>query len=300
MRENMKAAKSLENSKKKKTQLYEVWERLRVQPVAVICMTVLLIVISIAIFADMIADYRGKALMVVAENKLLSPSREHIFGTDNFGRDMFARTIHGTRTVLLVAISATLIATVIGTFLSCCATLFGGKVDLIIMRFIDVLTAIPNLIIAIAVCAGLGGGIWQLIVALTLSSITGTTRMQRSRAITIVHMEYIESAKALGAGTIHIITRHLVPNLTSIIFIGVTGSISTNIMMISSLGFIGLGVPPPHPELGLMLNNGVTYMARYPYMVIIPGMAILIISLCISTFGDMLRDAFDPMLKGRA
>ena len=296
----MKAANSLENSKKKKGQLYEVWERLRVQPIAVICIVVLFILFFIAIFADVIADYKTKALMVVAENKLLSPSWEHIFGTDNFGRDLFARIVHGTRVVLLVAVTSTLISAVIGTLLSCTATLFGGKVDLIIMRFIDVLLGIPNLIIAIAICAGLGGGTWQLIVALTITGITGQTRMQRSRAITIVHMEYIESARALGASTIHIIIRHLVPNLTSIIFIGVTGSISTNIMMISSLGFLGLGVPPPQPEWGLMLNNGVTYMARYPHMIIVPGIAILITSLCVSTFGDMLRDAFDPMLKGRA
>jgi ABC-type dipeptide/oligopeptide/nickel transport system permease subunit len=199
-----------------------------------------------------------------------------------------------------VAVTSVVISAFFATILGCCACFFGGTVDAVIMRGIDVLTSIPALIMALAICAGLGAGTWQLIVALSVSNISIYTRMVRSRAITIVNMEYIESATALGGGTVHIITRHLVPNLASVLIVTGTSQISMNIMMTATLGFIGLGVTPPRPEWGLMLSNGITYMGRYPYMVIIPGLAIVITSLCIATFGDYLRDAFDPQLKGRA
>jgi peptide/nickel transport system permease protein len=238
--------------------------------------------------------------MQIPQNKLLVPGLEHIFGTDNFGRDMFARIIHGARVILLVGGGAVSIAAVIAITLGCCASLFGGKVDLVIMRIIDILNSIPSLVISLAICAGLGNGIWQLIVALSVSNVAMYTRMIRSKAISIVNMEYIESARVLGGSTSHIIIRHLVPNLISVILVTGTAQISINITMCATLSFIGLGIQAPRPEWGLMLSGGIAHMLRYPYMVIIPGLAIVITSLCISTFGDCLRDAFDPQLKGRA
>jgi peptide/nickel transport system permease protein len=296
----MKTAGALEYRTKKRSSLYEVWTRLRVQPVAMISMGGIILILLLAVFANVIADYNTKAIMQIPNNKLLVPSVEHIFGTDNFGRDMFARMIHGARVILLVGGGAVSIAAVIAIALGCCASLFGGKVDLVIMRIIDILNSIPSLVIALAICAGLGNGIWQLIVALSVSNIAMYTRMIRSKAISIVNMEYIESAKALGGGTIHIITTHLVPNLISVILVTGTAQISINITMCATLSFIGLGVQAPRPEWGLMLSGGIAHMLRYPHMVIIPGIAIVITSLCISTFGDFLRDAFDPQLKGRA
>ncbi|MCD7738983.1 MAG: ABC transporter permease [Lachnospiraceae bacterium] len=291
---------STDYSGKKRSQWAEIWGRLRKQPIAMICLGYLIVLVLVAIFADVIADYDEMAIKINAANKLLTPCKEHIFGCDNYGRDMFARIVHGSRTVLQVSVTAVLVAAVISVILACCATLFGGIVDMIIMRIIDIFTSIPSLIIAIAICAGLGSGTWQLILALMVTNITGLTRMIRSRTISIVQMEYIESARALGASVPHIILRHLLPNTLSILLVGVTGYVSTNIQMIATLGFVGLGIPSPRPEWGVMLNEGVTYMARAPHMVLIPGAAILLTCLATATFGDMLRDACDPQLKGRA
>ena len=284
---------------KRRGPFYEVWSRLRVQPLAMITLSVIVIIVLFAVFADIIADYDQVALKQVPENKLLSPCKEHIFGTDNFGRDMFARIIHGARIVFLVSISSCIIGIIVAIILACCASLFGGKVDIIIMRVIDILSSIPSMIISIAICAGLGNGIWQLIVALAISSIAFFTRMIRSKSITIVNMEYIESAFALGASIPHVIVSHLVPNLLSIILINGTSQLSINITMCATLSFIGLGIEAPRPEWGLMLSDGITYMSRAPHMVIVPGIAIVLTCLSINTFGDFLRDAFDPQLKGR-
>lgn len=288
-----------EAAKKKRSSLFETWTRLRTQPVAIITMAGIILVFLLAIFADLIADYDTKVIQQFPADKLLPPSFDHIFGADNFGRDIFARLIHGTRIVLIVGVTAAIIPVIIGIVLACCSTLFGGKTDMFIMRLIDVLSSIPSIVIALAICAGLGNGLWQLIVALSISNIPMHTRMIRSRALTIVHMEYIESATALGAGTPHIIIRHLVPNLASVILVNGTAQVAMNIMMCSALSFIGLGIQPPNPEWGLMLSNGITYMLKSPHMVIIPGLAIILTSLCINTFGDYLRDALDPQLKGR-
>ncbi|NLK55820.1 MAG: ABC transporter permease [Clostridiales bacterium] len=287
------------NSKKKRSPLYEVWLRLRVQPMAMVTLSGIIILILVAIFADVIADYNGMALMQVPANKLLPPSAEHIFGTDNFGRDMFARIVHGARIAVLISFTSVIFSTTVGIILACSATLFGGKVDMVIMRVIDVLSAIPNIVIALSIVAGLGAGVWQLVVAMGISSIPMPTRMIRSKAISIVNMEYIESAKALGAKTPHIITNHLVPNLISIILVVGTSQIAGAIMTTATLSFLGLGVTPPAPEWGLMLNDGMTYMRRDPHMVYVPGAAVLLTSLCVAIFGDFLRDAFDPQLKGR-
>jgi peptide/nickel transport system permease protein len=171
---------------------------------------------------------------------------------------------------------------------------------MIIMRIIDILSSIPSIVLAMAIIAGLGNGILPMMMALTIRNIATYTRMIRSNALSIVNMEYVESARALGGNTIHIITRHLVPNLLSVILVTGTGIIPIDIRQVATLSFIGLGIVPPRPEWGLMLSDGLTYMSRAPYMIIIPGMAIVIVSLCFSTFGDYLRDAFDPKLKGRA
>ncbi len=286
-------------SKKKRSSAAEIWGRLRRNPIAMICLAYLILLVLVALFADVIADYNETTIKIHAENKLLKPCWEHIFGCDNFGRDIFARIVHGSRIVLKVSVTAVLLSAVLSVILGCCATLFGGKVDMIIMRIVDVFTSIPSLIVAIAICAGLGNGTWQLILALMVTNTTNQTRMIRSRAISIVHMEYIESAKALGASTPHIIIKHLVPNILSQILVSITGQVSTNIQMIATLGFVGLGIASPTPEWGVMLNEGLSYFDRAPHMVIVPCVVILLTCLAIATFGDILRDACDPQLKGR-
>lgn len=285
---------------KKNTQAREIWESLRHQPIAMISMAGCLIILLIAIFADVIVPY-DMAIKQVATEKLLPPfTPGHILGTDNFGRDLFARIIHGARIAMIIGMVSTLISIVIATILASVAAMVGGKVDNLIMRIIDILSCIPGMVLALAICASLGNGIVQLLIALAVSGIPMHTKMIRSLALSVSKKEYVESAVALGAKPSYIIWRHLCPNLASIIIINGTAQVSINIMQGATLGFIGLGVKAPTPEWGTMLSEGLSYMIRNQFMVMIPGIALCIAALCINTFGDCLRDAFDPQLKGRA
>lgn len=279
---------------------YEAWQRLKRRPAAMISLAGIVIIVLLAVFADVLADYNTMAVAQNGAEKLQGPSLTHILGTDKFGRDLFARIIHGARIALIMGVGATAISMFIAVMLSSIGALCGSRVDNIIMRVMDILSSIPGLVIALAICAGLGAGLWQLVVALTVQAIPYQTRMVRSRALSIAQNEYIEAARIQGAGTGHIIMKHLFPNLASIIIVTATGNVSYNILMGATLSFIGLGVAAPRPEWGLMLSESMSYMARYPYITIAPGCAIVLTALCINTFGDCLRDAFDPQLKGRA
>lgn len=284
---------------KRNSSFFETWRRLQAQPVAMICLVLIAFIVIVAIFADIIVDY-DDAVKQVAADKLMHPCAEHIFGCDQYGRDMFARIVHGTRIDLLVGICASVCSLIVSVILATCSALFGGKVDMVIMRIVDVLCSVPALVIALAICGGLGNGIWQLIIALTIPSIGMHTKMVRSQALPLASKEFIEASTILGCDTLHKILRHLVPNLASIIIINITASVAQNIMMCATLSFIGLGIKAPMPEWGLMLSEGLNYMVRHPHMVAVPALTLLLTTLCINTFGDYLRDAFDPQLKGRA
>lgn len=288
------------NQLKAHSSMYEAWERLKHRPAAMISLAGIILIVLLAVFADVLADYNTMAVAQNAAEKLQGPSLRHILGTDKFGRDLFARIIHGARIALIMGVGATFLSMLIAVILASLGALCGNKVDNIIMRVMDILSSIPGLVIALAICAGLGAGLWQLVVALTVQAIPYQTRMVRSRALSIAQNEYIEAARLQGAGIGHIIVRHLLPNLASIVIVTATGNVSYNILMGATLSFIGLGVAAPRPEWGLMLSESMTYMARYPYITIVPGCAIVLTALCINTFGDCLRDAFDPQLKGRA
>ena len=288
------------NQTKAHSSWYEAWQRLRHQPIAMIALGGIILIILLAIFADLLADYNSMAIAQNAADKLQGPSWNHLLGTDKFGRDLFARIIHGGRIALLMGVVSTAMSLLIATLLACIGALGGNRVDNVIMRIMDILSSIPGLVIALAICAGLGAGLWQLIVALTVQAIPYQTRMVRSRALSIAQNEYVEAARTMGSGNGHIIFRHLMPNLASIIIVTGTGNVAYNILMGATLSFIGLGVAAPRPEWGLMLSESMMYMARYPYITIVPGLAIVLTALCFNTFGDYLRDAFDPQLKGKA
>lgn len=282
------------------SQSREVWERIKTRPTAMIALIGVLILVFVAIFADLLVPYEI-AVKQVAANKLLPPgSPGHILGTDNFGRDLLARIIHGTRTALLIGVTSAGSSLFISTVLACLCAMFGGRVDNVIMRVIDVISCIPGLVVALAICAALGNGVPQLIVALTFSGLPMHTKMVRSVALRISKMDYVESAVALGGTSSYIMYRHLFPNLTSIMLINGTAQVSINIMMGATLGFIGLGIKAPTPEWGTMLAEGLNFMLRNQYMVLIPGLVLALSALLINTLGDSLRDAFDPQLKGKA
>lgn len=284
----------------KKGQLSEAWDRLKKRPSAMLALGGLIFIVLVAVFADVIADYDTMVIQQDVYQKFAGFSSEHWLGTDYLGRDLFGRIVHGTRTALLMGFGANLITIVIALALSCCSAFFGGKVDLIIMRCVDVLCSMPSMVLSLAICAGLGNGLWQLIIALAVGNIGPITLMFRSNAISITNMEYMEAGKALGASNLWLIVRYVIPNMLSIILIQMASYVSINILMGATLSFIGLGVKAPRPEWGMILSEGLQYFTVYPRIVIVPGLALMFTALCITTFGDCMRDAFDPKLKGRA
>ena len=291
---------NIEKKFRKRGQSFEVWSRLKKQKVAMFSLAGIILLVVIAIFADLIANYD---LTVIAQNvdaRLQFPNLTHWFGTDSYGRDFFARIIHGVRTAMLMGVLATIISLFISTVIGCITAYFGKTVDMVIMRIMDIISAIPSLIISIAIVAGLGNGLWQLIIALAVGAIAPNVRMIRSVALGVSRMDYIEAAIAQGAGTGRILRKYIFPNIISMVIIQGTQMVAGNILIGAALSFIGLGIKPPSPEWGVMLSEGVSYMQTYPFLVIIPGLAIVFTSLVIMTFGDSLRDAFDPHLKGKA
>ena len=278
----------------------EVWNRLRKNPRAMVCLAVLALLVLLALTANLLFDYNANVVQQNVREKLLSFSLAHPLGTDQVGRDTLARIVFGIRTALLMGFLGVAVSVVIAIPLACSAAYFGGKVDLVIMWFADVLNTVPQLVLALAVCAGLGNGLWQLVVALGIGGIAPFIRLIRSQALTVTSQEYIEAGRAMGASTPRIILKYILPNTLSVIFVQASANISQYILMGATLSFVGLGVKAPMPEWGSMLSEGLSYYQLYPRLVVIPGLAIVISSLAISTLGDCLRDAFDPKLKGKA
>ena len=290
---------------KKNSQAAEVWQSLIHRPAAVIALIGCGIILFLAIFADVIVPY-DVAIRQSGKIKLLAPmttdiyGKLHLLGTDNLGRDITARVIHGARTAMEIGLISSLLSLVISTVLACLCAMIGGWVDNIIMRIVDVISCVPGMVVALAICAALGNGIPQLLVALTISSLPMHIKMIRSVALTVAKKDFVESAVALGANPWYIMVKHLVPNLASVILINGTAQVSINIMQGATLGFIGLGVKAPTPEWGTMLANGLSYTMQNQYMVYIPGAVLCLAALSINTLGDCLRDALDPQLKGKA
>lgn len=281
------------------SQFREVTRRLLRNKKAIFAMVIILLLLVMVVFADVIAPY-SKAVDLNIPNRLKRPCAEFWFGTDGQGRDSFARIVHGSRISLLMGVAATAIMTICGTLIGTTAAYFGGKVDDVIMRILDMWMAIPSLLITLAIIAGLNVGVPQMIFAIGFGGIPGFARVLRAAALGVVSQEYIESAKALGASGRRIIIRYVVPNIMSQMLIQATVNISGTILLGATLSFLGLGAQPPTPEWGAMLSQGLGDFQFYPHLVTIPGIFLAITALAINIFGDALRDAFDPKLKGKA
>lgn len=216
---------------KKNSQFRETWNRLKKNKRAMIALVFIIILFLTAIFADFIADYQSRVVYQDYSNRLQTPNKIFWFGTDIFGRDMFARIIHGTRIAILLGFGATFVSIFIATFIGTSAAYIGGKVDGVIMRIVDILNTIPPLLLCLAIAAGFGGGLIQLVVSLAAGQIASFTRIIRSKALTIVNQEYIEAARALGAGNAWIIFKYVIPNVSSIILIQGAMNVSINILL---------------------------------------------------------------------
>jgi peptide/nickel transport system permease protein len=282
---------------KKRSQSADVWKRLKRSNTAIIGLALIAIFVCLALFAPLIADYNDDALHMDVKVRLQSPSWEHFFGTDNMGRDIFARVVYGTRISLFVGIISVSIALSIGGFLGAIAGYYGGKVDNAIMRVLDVLLAIPAVLLAITIVSALGSSIINLMIAVGVSNIPGFARVVRAAVLSVKDQEFIEAARAIGAKDHTIILKHVLPNSMAPIVVYATLKVATAIMATASLSYLGLGVQPPTPEWGSMLASGRDYIRDQMYIVMFPGMAIVLAVLSLNLIGDGLRDALDPKLK---
>lgn len=282
--------------KKKLSRSAEVWRRYRKSPTAMIGLAIISVIILGAIFADIIVPY-DYGIKQVIPDRLQGPSLKHLFGTDDLGRDLFSRVIHGSRSSLVLGILTTAVATLIGGFLGGICAYYGNRVDNIIMRLLDVITSIPSTLLSLSIVAALGPGIRNLVIAITVSRVPTFARVIRSAVLNIVNQEYIEAAKAGGTRNLRIMLRHVYPNAMSPIIVQCTMSISQLILQAAGLSFLGMGMQPPAPEWGALLNSAREFMRTAPHLMLFPGIAIVLAALAFNLVGDGLRDAFDPRLK---
>ncbi len=279
----------------KSTPGYEAWKRFKRNPTALIGLVVVCILILIAIFAPLIAPYDYQTQDFTA--MMQKPSAAHLFGTDNFGRDIFSRCIYGARYSLLIALFCTIAAFFSGGLLGIIAGYFGGKVDTIIMRIMDVFQAIPMILMAMCIVAVLGNGIPQLVAAIMFASMPTMARNNRAAILRVRGNDYIESSEAIGVNQVQMIIKHMIPNAVGVMVIYFVGFLAVSIMMMSSMSYIGVGLAAPTPEWGLILNDGKAYLTSAPYMMLFPALMIMVTCFAFNLMGDGLRDAFDPRLK---
>ena len=298
MKNSTAAATEKEQLKKRKrSQMTEIWRRMRRNRLAMFGLVIVSILIIVAVFANQIADYNTVAIKQNVVERLQGPSAEHWAGTDEFGRDIFARLVHGARISLLVGVVAVCIALVTGGILGAIAGYFGGTVDNVIMRIMDIFLSIPILLLAIMIVAALGSSMLNLMIAIGLASMPTFARIVRASVLSVKDQEFVEAARAIGAKNNHIILRHIMPNCLSPIIVQATLRVATAILSTASLSFISLGIQSPAPEWGAMLASGRAYIRDAPHIVIIPGLLIMITILSLNLLGDGLRDALDPKLK---
>ena len=227
----------------------------------------------------------------------LPPSPQHLFGTDQYGRDIFTRVLYGGRVSLSIGIAIAVLVTLLGGLIGCIVAYFGGGVDNLVMRVLDVMMAIPPMLLALVISATLGSGIFNTILALVISGIPVKVRQARGPALALRNQEYLEAAIALNTPTFKIIVKHIMPNITAQLIVMMTLSISSNIVQVSSLSFLGLGIQPPTPEWGAMLASGRNLLRDSPWIVLAPGLSMMVTLFSLNIIGDGVRDALDPKLK---
>lgn len=269
----------------------------RTKPLGTVSAVIVLLFFATGVFAGTLApfgfneQFRGEYLK--------PPSFEHLLGTDHIGRDLFSRIIHGARISMLVGVVGSLCSIVVSCAIGLPSGYFGGKFDLIVQRFIDAWIVFPDLILLILLVSILGAGLWNIVFILGISYGLGGSRSVRGAVIGIRQNVYIDSAQAIGAPTIRIILRHVLPNIAAFLLVLVTTRMPGMMLAEAGLSFLGLGVPPPQPSWGGMLSgSGISYMHRAPLLAVWPGLALSIVVYSTNMFGDALRDLLDPRLRG--
>lgn len=286
---------AVESRKRKQGQLGQVMHRLRKNKMAMAGLVIIVFLILIALLSPWITPYSYTEMDMT--NMYASPSLAHPFGCDDLGRDILSRLMYGARASLSLGIIAALVSTFIGIIIGAVVGYFGGWVDNVLMRILDVVQAIPGMLLAIAISAALGSGFTNTIMALAIGSVPMTVRLLRGSIMSIRNLEYIEAAEKINCSKLRTILVHILPNSISPLIVSCTMSVGNTILMAASLSYIGLGVQPPTPEWGAMLSAGKGVITRYPHLCIFPGLCIMLVVLAFNMLGDGLRDALDPKLK---
>ncbi len=293
----MMSNESISTKYKKENRFKTTMHRLLKNKGAVVGLIIILILIIISLTSNLWLDYEKDIIEFNTKGRLLHPSAEHPFGTDEYGRDIFKRILYGTKYSMAIGFVAVIIALAGGVFLGAVAGYYGGILENIIMRICDIMSSIPTILLGIVIVSAIGGGVGSLMIAIGVAAIAGFARITRAAILTIKNQEYIESAKAMGLSDLRIIFGHILPNCLSPIIVQTTLKIGNAVVSASSLSFLGMGVPAPKPEWGTMLSAGREFLRKSSYMTLFPGLAIMITVLAFNLVGDGLRDALDPKLK---
>lgn len=275
----------------------QIWNRLCKNKSAMLGLIIIIIIISVAIFADYIVNYETDVVKPNVAIRLQWPDKGHVFGTDELGRDVFSRIIYGSRMSLLIGVLAVTFALTTGIILGTLAAFYGGRVDTLIMRICDIFEGLPSFLMAVVITAAFGTNIVNLMIAVGFGTFSACTRIIRGNVLTVKDQEYVEAGYAMGANDFQIIMFHIMPNCIATIIVQASLRIGTGITTASALSFLGLGVQPPNPEWGAMLSGGRAYLLDSSYLTLFPGLAIMITVLAFNMLGDGLRDALDPRLK---
>ena len=268
----------------------------RQRPLGAVGAAIIGIMIAAAVLAGLVAPY--DPLATDYARMLQAPSSIHWFGTDSFGRDVFARIIYGSRTALWIGFASAFLGATLGALIGVTSAYFGGKIDLVLQRFMDLLLSFPLIILALVVVSLLGSGTTNVVFAITVPMVPRCALVVRSSALALREMPFVEAARALGFGPVHIILRHMLPNVMAPYLIMLTAFLGQAILLEASLSFLGLGVSEPQAAWGLMLRGAaVEFAERAPWMAIYPGIAISLAVFAFNLLGDSLRDALDPKLR---
>ena len=281
--------------KRKKSRLYEIWRQLRKNRLAVVALVVLILLVLVAIFAPFIAPHT-----YTQQNSSLSnakPSAQHLLGNDRLGRDILSRLIYGSRQSLQMGVIAVGIAATIGIALGSIAGFFGGWVDNLSMRLLDIYQAMPMFLLTVSLAAIMGPSLRNAIIALGIGTVPGYARMMRASVLMVREKEYVEAAKAVNTRNTIMIVKHIIPNAIGPLIVQITMGVGGCILAGSALSFIGLGAQPPIPEWGAMISDARNYMRQHPTHALYPGICVMISVLSCNLLGDGLRDALDPRLK---
>lgn len=257
--------------------------------------TIVAIVLFVAVFAPAVAPYSPFDLDV--SNMLVGPTAEHPLGTDELGRDVLSRVIHAAQISMMVAVIASSVGLFFGTAIGAIAAYFGGWVDLVLMRLMEVLFSFPAILLAVVLMASLGTSVFNAMIAIGIIFIPGFARLARAASEHVLRQQYVESARALGMSNTRILVREILPNIVAPLLVEAAVAFSHAVLLESALSFLGLGAQPPDPSWGNMLNTGRGFMAQAPWLSLAPGMAIFVTVLGFNMLGDGLRDAFDPHLR---